>query len=194
MFILQFFLFLLIQIVFSWHSPRKFSTSSTSTNRKNYGLIRGSTWDTPMENYGCKVLGPLSSLEHMGDSNPLPLQDSEEQKRKAQYHLNVGRALEGLRKELPLVFIANELDFSIFAPSITIIDGGQRRIQISKGLYSGVVKSLRMAATFSSIYPSMNVRKIEYLDDCSSIQCLVDVVLPDAVRVDGQVSNDISLT
>ena len=32
----------------------------------------------------------------------------------------------------------------------------------------------------------MNVRKIEYVDDVKTIQCLVDVVLPDSVRVDGQ--------
>ena len=43
-----------------------------------------------------------------------------------------------------------------------------------------------MASAFSSIYPSMNVRKIEYIEDCQSIQCLVEVILPDAIRIDGQ--------
>jgi hypothetical protein len=32
----------------------------------------------------------------------------------------------------------------------------------------------------------MNVKKIEYVEDCRTIQCLVDVVLPDSVRIDGQ--------
>ena len=32
----------------------------------------------------------------------------------------------------------------------------------------------------------MNVKKIEYVEDCRTIQCLVDVVLPDTVRIDGQ--------
>ena len=32
----------------------------------------------------------------------------------------------------------------------------------------------------------MNVKKIEYIEDSRTIQCLVDVVLPDSVRIDGQ--------
>ena len=29
------------------------------------------------------------------------------------------------------------------------------------------------------------MRKIEYLEDCSTIQALVDVVLPDSIRIEG---------
>jgi len=57
---------------------------------------------------------------------------------------------------------------------------------MQRNLYAAVVKSLKLASTFSFVYPSMNVKKIEYIDSCTTIQCLVDVVLPDSIRIDGQ--------
>ena len=89
-----------------------------------------------------------------------------------------------LRRQLPLVFFASNLDFSIFAQQIVINDG-KNRMAMPFNVYTTVVKSLKLASTFSAMYPSMNVRKIEYLEDCSTIQCLVDVVLPDSIRIDG---------
>eukprot|EP01035_Chromulina_nebulosa_P017101 gene17101-22614_t len=167
------------------------STKSIIKHKSLRG-ISGTSWDEQLNSYGCKVLGNYSpdtitptTFSYLGDLSTPPI-DAEELKRKANFNLNVGRALEGLRRELPLVFIAPDLDFSIFSQQITIIDGGQRHIEISKNFYMTIVKSLRIAASFSSIYPSMNVRKIEYIEDCRSIQCLVNVVLPDSVRVDGQ--------
>ncbi len=104
----------------------------------------------------------------------------------SEYVLNVGKALEVLRRELPVVFVVQNLDFSIFSSQITVTNGNQNKLVMSKSLYTAAVRSMQMASAFSSIYPSMNVRKIEYVDDVKTIQCLVDVVLPDSVRVDGQ--------
>jgi hypothetical protein len=56
---------------------------------------------------------------------------------------------------------------------------------MSRSLYAAAIKSVQMASAFSSIYPSMNVKKIEYIEDCATIQCLVEVVLPDSVRIEG---------
>jgi hypothetical protein len=120
---------------------------------------------------------------HMGDYQNSD--DSFGAGKSSNYYLNVGTALETLRRELPMVFAASDLDFSIFADSITVTNGNQNKLVMSKALYVGAVKSVRMASALSSIYPSMNVKKIEYIEDCRTIQCLVDVVLPDTVRVDG---------
>ena len=85
-----------------------------------------------------------------------------------------------------MVFAVSNLDFSIFANTITVTDGNGNTMPIQKSIYAAAVKSLRMASALSSMYPSMNVKKIEYVEDCRTIQCLVDVVLPDSVRIDGQ--------
>ncbi len=85
-----------------------------------------------------------------------------------------------------MVFAVSNLDFSIFANTITVTDGNGNTMPIQKSIYAAAVRSLRMASALSSMYPSMNVKKIEYVEDCRTIQCLVDVVLPDSVRIDGQ--------
>jgi len=126
-----------------------------------------------------------TNLPHVGDlfdgNN-----DGLVNKPSSEYILNVGKALEVLRRELPVVFVVQNLDFSIFSSQITVTNGNQNKLVMSKSLYTAAVRSIQMASAFSSIYPSMNVRKIEYVDDVKTIQCLVDVVLPDSVRVDGQ--------
>ena len=112
--------------------------------------------------------------------------DDYDQRRRQNFNANVGKALESLRRELPLVFAVSNLDFSIFANTITVTDGNGNTMPIQKSIYAAAVKSLRMASAISSMYPSMNVKKIDYVEDCRTIQCLVDVVLPDSVRIDGQ--------
>jgi hypothetical protein len=151
---------------------------------RSFGSAGGQCWDD-FEGFNCKILGP-TVLHHLGDYSPQPVDDYDVS-RKSKFNLNVGRALEVLRRELPLVFMVSDLDFSIFSPQVTVSDGNNRMV-MQKNLYSAVVKSLRLASTFSFVYPSMNVKKIEYINDCTTIQCQVDIVLPDSVRIDGQSS------
>jgi len=127
------------------------------------------------------VLGDYNEMQS-GAHN----EDFETAKRRASFNLKVGTAMEVLRRELPMVFAVTNLDFSIFASQITVVDQRQNKVVMPKSLYVGAVKSVRMASALSSMYPSMNVKKIEYVADERLIQCLVDVVLPDAVRIDGQ--------
>lgn len=84
------------------------------------------------------------------------------------------------------MFATSSLDFSIFAQQITLQDEKRNRFVMQKSLYSAAVRSLRMASIVSSISPMMNVKKIDYIEDVQTIQCLVDVVLPDNVLIDGQ--------
>ena len=42
-----------------------------------------------------------------------------------------------------------------------------------------------MYIAFNSIYPSLILKKIEYIEDCSTIQCLVDIALPDSFYWEG---------
>ena len=126
---------------------------------------------------------------HLGDEfarHDAFIDDYEERKKRQNFNANVGKALEVLRRELPMVFAVSNLDFTIFAHSITVVDGNGHSMLMPLNFYMTAVKSLRVAATLSAMYPSINVRKIEYLEDCRTIQCLVDVVLPDSVRIDGQ--------
>ena len=126
-----------------------------------------------------KSLGEQNVLGEGGDLDPESL------KMKREYNLQVGKCMEVIRRELPLVFYASNIDFSIFSPQIIVSDGNSNRMAMQKSLYTTVVKSLKLATTFSSMYPSMNLKKIEYIEDCSTIQCLVDIVLPDSIRIDG---------
>ena len=112
--------------------------------------------------------------------------DETKRPRPSTFYLNVGKALEVLRRELPMVFVVSNLDFSIFADSIKVTNENQSNILMSKYLYTVAVKSMQMTASFSSIYPSMNINKIEYVEDCSTIQCLVHIVLPETLRINDQ--------
>lgn len=151
--------------------------------------IGGQKWGE-FGGFDCTVLGPVSSFAHNADDSegdycPEFIDDYQKRK-KAAYNLNVGRALEVLRRELPMVFAMSNFDFSIFAPAITVGDGNRNKVVMQKTLYITAVSSLRLASAFSSIYPSMNVKKIQYVEESATIQCLVDVLLPDSVRIDGQ--------
>jgi hypothetical protein len=91
--------------------------------------------------------------------------------------LNVGKALDVLVRELPLVFAVKNLDFSIFSSQITVVNGNQpHSLVVSKTAYIGAVRAIQMASAVSSNYPLVRLRKIEYIEDIKTIQCLVDVV------------------
>jgi len=144
----------------------------------------GECWDE-FEDVKSEILLRPRIFRHLGDYSP-PQIDDFDAKQKQDFNLNVGRALETLRRELPMVFLTQEFDFSIFAPQVTVSDGSGNRLTMQRTVYAGVVKSMRLASTFSFIYPSMNVKKIEYVEDCTTIQAQVDVILPDSIRIDGQ--------
>jgi hypothetical protein len=171
-------------------APRLSSSSSfTLVPVRNFRAVGGQRWGEDFAGFkGSTVLGPVTAFPHLGDGNDDANNDFVDDygKRKQQnYNLNVGKALETLRRELPMVFAVSNLDFSIFANSISVTDGNGNTVAVQRSFYAAGVKSLRVAAALSSMYPSMNVKKIEYLEDCRSIACVVDVVLPDSVRVDG---------
>ena len=63
----------------------------------------------------------------------------EDREARLEYNLNKGRALETLRRELPLVFFASNLDFSIFAQEILVNDG-KNRFAMPHNVYTTVVK------------------------------------------------------
>jgi len=126
-------------------------------------------------------------FNHLGDWGETQ-NDDLDRKKTQDFNFNVGRALETLRRELPMVFYVSNIDLSVFANQITICDGSHKnRVVMQKSLYSAAVKSLRVASSVSFTYPSMNVKKIEYIESCRTIQCNVDIVLPDTIRIEGQV-------
>ena len=154
---------------------------------RNFGVIKGQRWGGDVCEKPTTLLPPATSFKHLGENiggNDGDYIDDYGQRQKNNYNLNVGKAMEVLRRELPMVFAVTNLDFSIFANSITVTDG-TNTMTVQKSLYGAAVKSLRMASVLSSMYPSMNVKKIEYIEEQRTIQCLVDVVLPDSVRIDG---------
>jgi len=166
-------------------------TPVTISPARSFQTVGGQRFGNDFEGFDLKVLGPLSTfnlereIEDDDDDKSTHYTDNYDQNKKQNFNLNVGKALEVLRRELPMCFAVSNLDFSVFASSITVNDG-KNSIGMTKSLYTAAVKSLRMASAISSMYPSMNVKKIEYLEDSRTIQCHVDVVLPDSVRVDGQ--------
>jgi len=123
-------------------------------------------------------------FKHLGDIPTMSSDDDYVDSSKQNFYLNTGRAIDTLARELPMIFAATNFDYSIFAEDI-IVTSNSNKISLSKNLYITGVKSMQLASKFSSMYPSMNIRKIEYVEDCKSIMCLVDVVLPDTFRVDG---------
>lgn len=162
------------------------TTPSQGSAVRRFGSMGGQRWGD-FEGFECKVIGPVATMQHLGDYTPhRSFDDDVDSREKIEFNLNLGKAMEVLRKQLPHVFIHGDLDFSIFANQITVTDTRNNKFAMQKSLYMGAVKSLRMASSLSSIYPAMNVRKIEYIEECQAIHCLVDVLLPDAIRVDGQ--------
>lgn len=122
-------------------------------------------------------------FKHLGDIPTMPTDDYIDSSKKI-FYLNTGKAIDTLARELPMIFAATNFDFSIFAEDI-IVNSNNNKISLSKNMYIAGVKSMQLASKFSSMYPSMNIRKIEYVEDCKSIMCLVEVVLPDTFRIDG---------
>jgi hypothetical protein len=90
--------------------------------------------------------------------------------------LKVGKALDVLARELPLVFTEKNVDFSILSSHITVVDENQHTLVVSKAFYITVIRAIQMASGVTSIYPSIRLRKIEYIEDIKTIQCLVDVL------------------
>lgn len=94
-----------------------------------------------------------------------------------EYTLNVGKALDVLVRELPLLFAVKNIDFSILSSPIKVVNGNQpHSLVVSKEVYITAIRGIQMASTLSSTYPSIHLRKIEYIEEIKTIQCLVDVV------------------
>ncbi len=97
--------------------------------------------------------------------------------------VNIGNAIDVLHRELPFIFVLKNLNFNIFSPQIMVVNN-EKKINISKQIYISLIKSLQTFASFSRNNPGINVRKIEYIEDTRTIQCLVDIVLPKLMKTD----------
>ena len=98
-----------------------------------------------------------------------------------EYRLNIGNAIDVLHRELPFIFVLKNLNFNIFSSQILVINE-DKQISIPKQVYIASIKSLQTVASFSRNSPKINVRKIEYIEDTRTIQCLVDIVLPKIMK------------
>jgi 4-hydroxybenzoate polyprenyltransferase len=98
-----------------------------------------------------------------------------------EYRLNIGNAINVLHRELPLIFVLKNLNFDIFSSQIMVVNN-EKKIHIPKNMYIASIKLLQTIASFSINRPEINVRKIEYIDDTKTIQCLVDIVLPKIIK------------
>lgn len=101
-----------------------------------------------------------------------------------EYRLNIGNAIDVLHRELPLIFVLKNLNFNIFSSKILVVNN-EKKISIPKQVYIASIKSLQTIVSFSINRPEINVRKIEYIEDSKTIQCLVDIVLP-KIKYDGE--------
>ena len=95
------------------------------TSARTFKSISGQRWGE-FDGFQCQVLEkknfePNLIFENMGDIIPERLNNHDDEA-KNNYNLNVGRALEALRRELPIIFFASNLDFSIFANQILVND------------------------------------------------------------------------
>jgi len=100
-----------------------------------------------------------------------------------EYRINIGNAIDVLHRELPFIFVLKNQNFNIFSPQILVINE-DKQISIPKQVYIASIKSLQTVASFSRNSPKINVRKIEYIEDTRTIQCLVDIVLPKLMKTD----------
>jgi 4-hydroxybenzoate polyprenyltransferase len=100
-----------------------------------------------------------------------------------EYRLNIGNAINVLHRELPLVFVLKNLNFDIFSSQILVVSN-TKKISIPKKVYIASIKLLQTISSFSKNTPKINVRKIDYIDDTKTIQCLVDIVLPNLIKSD----------
>jgi hypothetical protein len=183
-------LILIMALVEGFHGAGsvKIREKSMATTRWSVGMSNAerSTPHVSSSNFIPTSLDHMGNADELGSSRKQSL-DALGAEERANYNMNVGKALEVLRRQLPYVFAINDLDYSIFAHQITLQDEKQNRFVMQKSLYAAAVKSLRMASAISiAMAPSMNVRNIQYVEDCMTIECTVEVVLPDAIRVNGQ--------
>ena len=95
----------------------------------------------------------------------------------SEYILNVGTALDVLHRELPLIFVLENINFNIFSQQISVING-KNMITISKPLYISSIKSIQAISSLSQRRSEINVRKIEYVEDEKIIQCLLEIITP----------------
>ena len=95
----------------------------------------------------------------------------------SEYILNVGTALDVLHRELPLIFVLENINFNIFSQQISVING-KNMITISKPLYISSIKSIQAISSLSPTRSEINVRKIEYMEDEKIIQCLLEIITP----------------
>lgn len=167
------------------HATRVMVEPDIMTQIEPMNMVEAGELSGIVDDLSADFTAPIFS--HLGDYEQMESLDVLGAREKADYEMNVGRALEVLRRQLPYIFAINNLDFSIFAQQIMLTDEKQNRFMMQKNLYTAAVRSLRVASAISmSLSPSMNVRKIQYIEEDMTIECLVDVVLPDAIRVDGQ--------
>jgi geranylgeranylglycerol-phosphate geranylgeranyltransferase len=99
----------------------------------------------------------------------------------SEYMVNVGNAIDVLHHELPFIFVLKNQNFDIFSSQIMVVSN-TKKISISKHIYIALIKSLQTVASFSKNAPKINVRKIDYIEDTKTIQCLVDIVLPSLIK------------
>jgi hypothetical protein len=157
------------------------SNSGIMNRMQLFGSFESMEW----EDFDCDVLGPLRNLGEFQYDDAECDMDEETKRQMASYRLNVGRALDTLRRQLPAALAPSTLDFSIFANEISVSDGKKNRMIIQRSLYSAGVKSMQVASSFSRVTPALNLRKIEYVEGSETIQCIVHIVLPDTIRIDG---------
>lgn len=190
------------------------SPSHDRITTSHFASIGGERWSEFLQQSQAKVIGPTTLLNHYAQTKSLSqtslaatrspqnqkinkdpwapgnerdLIDPIEQRKRQEFHCNLGKAIDTLQTQLPMVFYLPNLDFSIFGDYILISDNRQNKFTMSKNLYMTVIKSIQMAASFSKIYPSLNLQKIDYSKELETIQCRVQIVLPDSIRIEGQV-------
>jgi len=95
----------------------------------------------------------------------------------SEYLLNVGTALDVLHRELPLIFVLENINFNIFSQQINVINR-KKMISMSKPMYISSIKSIQTISSLSPTRSEINVRKIEYIEDVRTIQCLVEIITP----------------
>ena len=95
--------------------------------------------------------------------------------------VNVGNAIDVLQRELPFLFVLENISFNIFSSHIMVVTN-KNKINIPKYIYISSIKTLQKIASFSRNQPKINVRKIDYIEDTKTIQCLVEVVLPKIIN------------
>jgi hypothetical protein len=106
---------------------------------------------------------------------------------KVRFYTNVGKTLDTVRSELPSVFSSHNIDVSVLANRITVIHENKNKITMTKNLYVSTIKSLQVACLLLSVYPCVNVKKIDYDEEMNMIQCLVDISLPDTMETKNRI-------